>query len=220
MQIFAESPDQEYQILREKGYVGTLNDMQYKYLEDQGYTSGALGDRMLAYFQAEFGYFSWQQYAATEFDLTTPTKSWLLELGVWDDDEYWRDQGDWTTTIVENTISANITAFTYEQINGSSTFNLYLTLSTISYLNEGNTITFTGIENAGEMYDLFGEGNVLDFRTINNQSFTVTDLTGPVATISGDLGFTATSNLVLEDSDPSDLGTSPQVTYTGGFVFV
>jgi hypothetical protein len=97
MQLFAEDPDQEYQILKEKGYDGNLNDMQYKYLGDQGYTSGALADRMLAYFQAEFGYFSWQQYAATEFDLTTPTKSWLLNSGFWDDTEYWRDSADWTT---------------------------------------------------------------------------------------------------------------------------
>lgn len=214
MQLFAEDPDQEYQILKEKGYDGNLNDMQYKYLGDQGYTSGALADRMLAYFQAEFGYFSWQQYAATEFDLTTPTKSWLLNSGLWDDTEYWRDSADWTTIVIEDTTEADIISFIYEQIDGSSTFNLYLTLSTVLNLNEGDTITVTGIENAGELYDLFGEGNVLDFRTINNESFTVTDLTGLVATISGDLGFTAFASLVVEDPDPSDLGASPQVTYT------
>lgn len=214
MQLFAEDPDQEYQILKEKGYDGNLNDMQYKYLGDQGYTSGALADRMLAYFQAEFGYFSWQQYAATEFDLTTPTKSWLLNSGLWDDTEFWRDSADWTTIVVEGTTTADITAFTYEQVDGSSTFNLYLTLSTVLNLKGGDTITVTGIENAGELYDLFGEGAVLDFRTINNESFTVTDLTGLVATISGDLGFTAFASLVVEDPDPSDLGASPQVTYS------
>lgn len=218
MQLFAEDPDQEYQILKEKGYDGNLNDMQYKYLGDQGYTSGALADRMLAYFQAEFGYFSWQQYAATEFDLTTPTKSWLLNSGLWDDTEYWRDSADWTTTVVSGTTEADITAFTYEQTDGSSTFNLYLTLSTVLNLNEEDTITVTGIENAGELYDLFGEGNVLDFRTINNESFTVTDLTGFVATISGDLGFTAGVSLDVEDSDPSDLGASPQVTYSYNYL--
>lgn len=214
MQIFADDPDQEFQILTEKGYEGTLNDMQFKYLGDQGYTSGALADRMMAYFIAEYGYFSWKQLIATEFDLTDPSKSWLLADGIWNDDEYWRDSADWTTTVVEGTTAADITAFTYEQTDGSSTFNLYLTLSTVLNLNGGDTITVTGIENAGELYDLFGEGNVLDFRTINNESFTVTDLTGFVATISGDLGFTADASLVAEDSDPSDLGTAPQVTYT------
>ena len=60
MQIFADDPDQEAHILTEKGYTGTRNDMQYKYLGDQGYTSGTLADRMLAYFQAEFGFVSWK----------------------------------------------------------------------------------------------------------------------------------------------------------------
>jgi hypothetical protein len=99
MQIFAEEPDQERQILEEKGYSGSLNDMQFKYLGDIGYTSGGLADRMLAYFQNEFGYYSWKQYASSEFDTTDPTKSWLLNSGFWVDGEYWRDSADWIDAV-------------------------------------------------------------------------------------------------------------------------
>lgn len=68
MQIFSDNPDEEFKILREKGYSGSLNDMAFKYLGDQGYTKGALADRILAYFRDEFGGLSsWKAVIATEF---------------------------------------------------------------------------------------------------------------------------------------------------------
>lgn len=212
MQIFAESPDQEYQILREKGYVGTLNDMQYKYLGDQGYTSGTLADRMLAYFQAEFGYFSWQQYAATEFDLTDPTKSWLLEFGVWKDSEYWRDQGDWNT--VTTTATVDISSYDYYQDPVTDSYTLYLTLSDVTGITAGSSLTFSGITETGTLYSFVGEdGVVLDFRTIDGESLSVSDVTGSVVTVGGSFGFDTSAEFEVFGVSGSDLGTSPQVTY-------
>lgn len=213
MQLFAEDPDQEYQILKEKGYDGNLNDMQYKYLGDQGYTSGALADRMLAYFQAEFGYFSWQQYAATEFDLTDPTKSWLLNSGLWDDTEYWRDSADWTT--LNTTATVDISGYDYTQDPASDTYLIYLTLSDVTGITTGLYLTFSGITGAGLLYNFIGEdGVVLDFRTLEGQPLQVSDVTGSVVTVGGSLGFDTSEELEVLDSDGSDLGTEPQVTYT------
>jgi hypothetical protein len=213
MQLFAEDPDQEYQILKEKGYDGNLNDMQYKYLGDQGYTSGALADRMLAYFQAEFGYFSWQQYAATEFDLTTPTKSWLLNSGLWDDTEYWRDSADWTT--LNTTATVDISGYDYTQDPATDTYLVYLTLSDVTGITTGLYLTFSGITGAGSLYNFIGEdGVVLDFRTLEGQPLQVSEVTGSVVTVGGSLGFDTSEEFEVLDSDGSDLGTEPQVTYT------
>lgn len=213
MQLFAEDPDQEYQILKEKGYDGNLNDMQYKYLGDQGYTSGALADRMLAYFQAEFGYFSWQQYAATEFDLTTPTKSWLLNSGLWDDTEYWRDSADWTTLNITATV--DISGYDYTQDPATDTYLVYLTLSDVTGITTGLYLTFSGITGAGSLYNFIGEdGVVLDFRTLEGQPLQVSEVTGSVVTVGGSLGFDTSEEFEVLDSDGSDLGTEPQVTYT------
>lgn len=213
MQIFADDPDQEFQILTEKGYEGTLNDMQFKYLGDQGYTSGALADRMMAYFIAEHGYFSWKQLIATEFDLTDPSKSWLLADGIWNDDEYWRDSADWAT--VSTTATVDISGYDYTQDSATDTYLIYLTLSDVTGITTGLSLKFSGITGAGLLYNFIGEdGVVLDFRTLEGQPLQVSDVTGSVVTVGGSLGFDTSEEFEVFDSDGSDLGTSPQVTYT------
>tara|TARA_R110000796_G_C14528980_1_gene431644 strand:+ start:1020 stop:1310 length:291 start_codon:yes stop_codon:yes gene_type:complete len=95
MQIFAESTDQEIQMLSELGFSdGTIGDRQFKYLGSIGYTDTTLDGRLTSYFTAVFGYSSWREYIVANSFID---KSWLFTTGLWDDVDFWRDSGDWNT---------------------------------------------------------------------------------------------------------------------------